>query len=341
MSMPANTEPRKGAAEIRKGERRVLCLSEAEIMRLLDLRQLLDALADGFRALSRGEVQAPDRPAITIPGKGFSLAKGFSLTMSAWMKGMNVTVKVVNVFEGNLSVELPNHLALINLFDPETGVPVCVMDGTYITALRTAASAALSVRELARRDARIATIIGAGVQGREHLRLLPLVREFEEIRVASLHVKDAATLAESCPRARAVADVEAAVRTSDVICLATHAFEPVIEREWVRPGTHVSSVGYAPPRGEMPFGLVRDATLYVETADAFKAPPVGCAELSGMDPASGIELGKMLAGEKPGRTSDQQITVYKAMGIAMEDMVAAHLAFTRAVEDQTGQCIVI
>jgi alanine dehydrogenase len=320
----------KGAAETAKGEFRVLSLSEVDVMRLLDPHELLDALAAGFRVLSSGEVQAPARAAITVPGKGFSL------TMPGWMDGMNIMVKVVNVFEGNLAVNLPNHLALVTLFDPATGAPVCVMDGTYITGIRTAASAALSVRELARKDATIATIVGAGVQGREHLRLLPLVRDFAEIRIASLYLEDAEGLARQHPRARAVTDLEAAVRSSDVVCLASHSYEPVIESRWVRPGTHVSSVGYAPPRGEMPVDLVRQAALYVETRDAFKAPPVGCAELVGLDPEAGIELGELLVGHRPGRVSDSQITVYKAMGVAMEDMVAAQLVYERAKADNTG-----
>jgi ornithine cyclodeaminase/alanine dehydrogenase-like protein (mu-crystallin family) len=280
-------------------------------------------------------VQAPARPAITVPGKGFSLA------MPAWMDGMNIIVKVVNVFEGNLAIDLPNHLALVTLFDPATGAPVCVMDGTSITAVRTAGSAVLSVRELARKDATIATIVGAGVQGREHLRLLPLVGDFTEIRIVSLHPEDAERLARRHPRARAVTDLEAAIRGSDVVCLATHSYEPVIEYRWVRPGTHVSSVGYAPPKGEMPFDLVRQATLYVETRDAFKAPPVGCAELAGLDPGAGIELGELLVGRRPGRVSDSQITVYKAMGVAMEDMVAAQLVYEKAKAKGVGHSVTI
>jgi alanine dehydrogenase len=320
----------KSAAEIAKGELGVLSLSEADVISLLDLRALLDGLAEGFKALSSGKVQAPARPAITVPGKGFSLA------MPAWMDGMNIMVKVVNVFEGNLAIDLPNHLALVTLFDAATGAPVCVMDGTYITGIRTAASAVLSVRELAHKDATIATIVGAGVQGREHLRLLPLVRDFAEIRIASLYPEDAEGLARHHPRARAVTDLEAAVRGSDVVCLASHSYEPVIESRWVRHGTHVSSVGYAPPRGEMPVDLVRQAALYVETRDAFKAPPVGCAELAGLDPEAGTELGELLLGRRPGRVSDSQITIYKAMGVAMEDIVAAHLVYEKAKARSCG-----
>jgi ornithine cyclodeaminase/alanine dehydrogenase-like protein (mu-crystallin family) len=325
----------RSATEPAKDGFRVLSLSEADVMELLDPRALLDGLAEGFKALSAGTVQVPARPAITVPGKGFSLA------MPAWMDGMNIMVKVVNVFEGNLAMNLPNHLALITLFDPATGAPVCVMDGTYITGIRTAGSAALSVRALARQDAAVATIVGAGVQGREHLRLLPLVRDFAEIRIASLHPQDAERLARQHPRARAVTDLEAAVRSSDVVCLASHSYEPVIESRWVRPGTHVSSVGYAPPRGEMPFDLVRRAALFVETRDAFEAPPVGCAELAGLDPAAAIELGEALSGRKPGRACDNQITAYKAMGAAMEDMVAAQLVYGKAKARGAGHHLTI
>jgi len=325
----------KSPAETAKGEFRVLCLSEADVVHLLDPRALLDGLAEGFIALSSGTVQVPARPAITVPGKGFSLA------MPAWADGMNIMVKVVNVFEGNLALGLPSHLALITLFDPATGALVCVMDGTCITGVRTAASAVLSVRELARKDATTATIVGAGVQGREHLRLLPLVRDLAEIRVASLDPEDAERLARHHPRARAVTDLEAAVRTSDVVCLASHSYEPVIERRWVRPGTHVSSVGYAPPRGEMPLDLVRQAALYVETREAFKPPPVGCAELAGLDPQAGIELGEVLSGRKPGRACDDEITVYKAMGVAIEDMVAAQLVYEEAKARGVGHHLAI
>jgi len=335
MTFATTIAPRRSAAEIGKGALPVLHLSEADVVRLLDPAQLLDGLADGFRAMARGEVQAPDRPELTVPGKGFSLA------MPAWTAGMNLTVKIVNVFEANLDIDLPNHLAVVMLFDPQTGAPVCIMDGTHITAIRTAASAVLSVRALARPEARIATLIGAGVQGREHLRLLPLVREFDEIRVASLHYEDAETLAASCPWARPVRDVEAAVRGSDVVCLASHAYEPVIASEWVRPGTHVSSVGYAPPRGELPTALLSRVQLFVESDEAFRPPPVGCAELSGRDPASATTLGDLFCGSRPGRTSADQITLYKAMGIAMEDMVAADIVYRRALAEGNAQHITL
>ncbi|MCA0015909.1 ornithine cyclodeaminase family protein [Mesorhizobium sp. B292B1B] len=316
-----------------KGDTPVLILSEAEVKTCLDLRQLLDALAGGFKALSGGKVVNPARPQLDIPQAGYSLA------MPAWMAGMHLTVKIVNVFEGNIAGGIPSHLATIHLFDPATGMPVCVMDGTYITAVRTSGSAVLSVRELARPDARIATVVGAGVQAGQHLNLLPLVRDFAEIRVVSKEFADAQALAAHYPGVVAVSDLEAAIRSSDVVCLATHSYEPVISADWVRPGTHVSSVGVAPPGGELPVDLIGKASLFVETSEAFAPSPVGSCELNGLDPQTGTELGEMLLGLRPGRVDAGQITVYKAMGVAMEDMVAADLAYREAVRRGLGRTV--
>ncbi|BCG95119.1 ornithine cyclodeaminase [Mesorhizobium sp. 131-2-1] len=313
-----------------KGDTPVLILNEAEVKSCIDLGRLLDALADGFRALSGGKVVNPARPQLDIPQAGYSLA------MPAWMVGKHLTVKIVNVFEGNIAKGMPSHLATIHLFDPQTGLPICVMDGTYITAVRTSGSAVLSVRELARRDVKVATVVGAGVQAGQHLRLLPLVRDFAEIRVVSKEFADAQALAARHPGVVAVSDVEAAVRSSDVVCLATHSYEPVISAAWVQPGTHVSSVGVAPPGGELPVELVGKASLFVETSDAFAPTPVGSCELAGIDPQTGTELGEMLLGVRPGRVSADQITVYKAMGVAMEDMVAADLAYREAIRRGIG-----
>src|SRR5262249_17294983 len=156
------------------------------------------------------------------------------------------------------SVGLPSHLALIALFDAGTGACVAVMDGTEITALRTAGAAALSTRLLAREGAGVLTIVGRGVQGRAPLETLPLRRAGDQTRVSSLRLGDAERLAAGDPRAVAVAsgDLEAAVRTSDVVCLCTHSGEPVIAADWVRDGAHVTSVGYREPHGELPRKLL-------------------------------------------------------------------------------------
>ena len=261
--------------------------------------------------------------------------------MPAWQPGMQLTVKIVNVFDGNLQIGLPNHLALITLFDPETGATSCIMDGTYVTAVRTAAAAALSVRLLSRADSRIATVIGAGVQGRQHLRLLPLVRNFERINICSLRFEEAQKLAAQSEIACATANREGAIRESDVVCLATHSPEPVIESAWVKAGTHVTSVGFHPPNGELPKDLARNHSLFVETLDAFQPAPVGCSELANLDSSNASTLGAVILGRKQARQRDQQITVYKAMGVAMEDMVAANMAFRRAKKDGGGDLVAL
>ncbi|MGA2978192.1 MAG: ornithine cyclodeaminase family protein [Terriglobales bacterium] len=326
----AEKPPGKAAFEIKKGPRQVMTLSEKDVERYLDPAKLIDGLEDGFRSLELGEVQSPPRSQLSVVGKGFCL------TMPAWRPGMQLTVKIVNVFDGNLQIGLPNHLALISLFDPDTGATSCIMDGTYITAIRTAAAAALSVRLLSRAGSRIATVIGTGVQGRQHLRLLPLIRNFDRINVCSLRFEEAQKLATQSKIACATADREKAVRESDVVCLATHSPEPVIDSGWVKPGTHVTSVGFHPPNGELPKDLARAHRLFVETLDAFQPAPVGCSDLADLDISTGTTLGAVALDRKVGRRSDDEITVYKAMGVAMEDMVAANLAFQRAKQDGGG-----
>jgi alanine dehydrogenase len=318
------------AFEVSKGTQKVIALSEAEVARLLEPSALLRELEASFGALARGEVQCPPRPQISVPGYGFSLA------MASWQPGMQICVKVVNVFDGNLQRGLPNHLAIVNLFDPETGAATCVMDATYITGIRTAAAAVLSHKLLSRPESRVATIVGAGVQGREHLRLLPLVRDLDLIQICSLEFEHAERLAQLHPNARAVRRFDQAVGQSDIVCLATHSPTPAIDAAWVKPGTHVSSVGYHPPLGELPVSLARKSRLFVETMDAFAAPPVGCAELRDIDPSRATTLGDVVNDPRRGRSSASEVTVYKAMGIAMEDMVAANLAYRRA--RQSGDC---
>ena len=158
----------------------------------------------------------------------------------------------------------------------------------------------LTIRELARKDSRIATVIGGGVQAREHLRLLEGMGTLDAINVVSRSRESAGRVAEGIAKARVVTDIAAAVKGSDIVCLTTGSDVPVIEAEWVKPGTHVTSVGFAPPGGELPRALAERATVYVEARTAFAAAPVGCPELAGLDPASGIEVGELLSGSRAG-----------------------------------------
>ncbi|HEY6068045.1 MAG TPA: ornithine cyclodeaminase family protein, partial [Gaiellaceae bacterium] len=230
----------------------------------------------------------------------------------------------------------------ICVFDPENGTPVALMDGTYITATRTAAGSALATRLLAREDARVLAIIGAGVQARSHARALPRVRDFAEIRIASREISKAEALAgELGPGAHAVSSYEEAVRGADVVATTTHAREPVVRREWLSPGAHVNSVGLNPAGRELDAATVADALLVVESREsALAPPPAGAPELVGVD-ASHVhaELGELVAGVRPGRTSPEQITLYKSVGVAVQDAAAAALVLAAAQERSVGRVI--
>lgn len=305
-------------------------LSTADVTSLMEPSAVLATLAEGFKALSAGTVQAPPRPKVDVPHKGFALA------MLAWMPGRHIALKAVNVFEGNHAHHLPSHVGLISLFDSETGAPLAIMDAAAITGVRTAGGAILSIDPLARRDAKIATVVGGGVQAREHVRLLAKLLNISEIRVAARRHDVANAIAGESPLATVVTDLESAVRTSDIVCLTTSSSTPVIDDAWIKPGTHVTSVGFAPPGSEVPSALIDRAHICVETRNAFSPAPVGCAELAGRDSSRAVELGEVLAGTKPGRTSADEITLYKSMGNAMEDMVVANLVYETALSVGAG-----
>jgi ornithine cyclodeaminase/thiomorpholine-carboxylate dehydrogenase len=252
-----------------------------------------------------------------------------------------MAVKVVTLFESNAAAGVPAHLATIGLYDADTGVCRAFMDGTYITAIRTSAAAALACDLLARRDARVLAIVGSGVQAEHHLRTFPMVRDLAEIRIAALRHDEARRVAELDPRARAVDGVEEAVRDADVVALVTSAGQPVIDPAWLRPGTHVSSVGYKPPDGELPSELARTGHLFVETRKALEPPPVGCAELRGLGPGAATELGELLLGRAPGRRDADEITVYKAMGHVVEDIAAAELVVAAARRAGVGTSVAL
>jgi alanine dehydrogenase len=298
----------------------MLLISRADVEALLEPGALVDAVAGGFRSLSSGDVSAPPRLAVEVE-------RGAVLTMPGRRAGGPVVVKLVGLFPRNADT----HPSLICLLDAETGHALALMDGGHVTALRTAAGSALSIRLAARQDARVLAVVGSGVQARAHLALL--AGSFEDVRVAARDPAAARELAEAFGARVTDAPAEGA----DVICLTTGAPEPVLWADEVAAGTHVTSVGYAPPRGELDPELARSSRLLVETRGAFDPPPAGCAELAGLDPAHATELGEILLGRAPGRLADDEITVYKAMGHIAEDAAAAELVHRLALEAGAGR----
>lgn len=315
----------------------MLVLSRAEVATLLDLDRLVDALAVAMDDFTHGRTSVPPRVAAMVDEK-----HGMLLSMPAYLPSARaLTTKLVSLFPEN--TDRPTHQALICCFDADTGTPLALMDGEYITATRTAAGSALATRLLARPGASVVSIIGTGVQARSHAYALSRLNGIAVIQVTGRDPARAAALADELHgagiAASAAASIEDAVRTADVVCVATHAAEPAIRRAWLNPGTHVNSVGYnASGTGEIDVETIRDALLVVESREAALAPPPsGPIELhdaisSGAITADHIhaEIGELVAGDQPGRTDDTQITLYKSVGAAVQDAAAASLVLANA-----------
>ena len=309
----------------------MILLSQSEVEELLDLEALVDALADAHRELSEGKASMPPRIA------AFAERNGLLGAMPAYLPSAGLMCKLVSLFPENR--DRHTHQALIAVFDQTNGSPVALMDGTYITATRTAAGSALATRLLARDDARVLAILGAGVQARTHADALRRVRDFREVRVASRDPKRAEALAGELS-ASAASSFEEAVRGADVIAATTHATEPIVLREWLQPGVHVNSVGANPAgAGEVDPAIVRDAAVVaVEYRESTLAPPpAGAAEFRDRAPTEVVELGELVAGTRRGRTSPEQISLYKSVGIAVQDAAAAALVLAAARERSVGR----
>jgi ornithine cyclodeaminase len=288
-------------------------LSRSDVEELLDLDALLDALAAAHAELSGGK-------ASLVPRMGASAEKaGILGAMPAYAPSSGLGCKLVTLFPGNR--DRPTHQALIALFEPGTGTPAALMDGTYITAMRTAAAAALATRLLARPDARVLAILGTGVQSRSAQEMFPRAREFAEVRVAGR------------------GEFEDAVRGADVVHATTAAAEPVVRFDWLAPGTHVSSVGYGAGGSELDPAIVERAdVVVVEQRDSAFAPlPAGAPELEPRGRGGVVELGEIIAATAAGRSSAEQITLYKSVGVAVQDLAAAALVLAAAQERGVGQ----
>jgi alanine dehydrogenase len=308
----------------------VIVLSQDEVRELLDLDELVDALAAAHVELSAGEASMPPRIA------AFAQHDGLLGVMPAYLPSAGLACKLVTLFPRNR--DRHTHQALICLFDEENGTPVALMDGTYITATRTAAGSALAKRLLAREDAPVLAILGAGVQAHAHATALGRVREFTEIRVASRDRANAEELAEKIG-GNAVASWEEALRGADVVAATTHSAEPIVQREWLSPGVHVNSVGANPSgRGEVDAATIAEALVAVESRESTLAPPpAGAPEFLEGDHGDVIELGELVSGTRQGRTSPEQITLYKSVGVAVQDAAAAALVLARAQERSVGR----
>jgi alanine dehydrogenase len=323
----------------------MLVLDKREVESLLDPDALRAAVAAALSDLSAGRASMPTRIAALVAEQDALLA-----AMPAYLPSAGaLTTKLVSLFPRN--TDRPTHQAVIVAFDPLTGTPAALMDGEAITAARTAAGSALATDLLARKDAKTLAVLGAGVQARAHLRALTRVRTFREIVIGARDTEKAAALAREIAaetglpvRAASFAD---AVRAADVVCACTHSADPVVRREWLRPGTHVNSVGYNTAGREVDGETVAAALVVIESRAAALAPPPGGSNdllwpiRDGLIDAKHIhaELGEVVSGARPGRANAAQLTLYKSVGVAVEDAAAAALVLRLARERGVGRTI--
>ncbi|MFN2508057.1 MAG: ornithine cyclodeaminase family protein [Chthoniobacterales bacterium] len=293
-------------------------LSEEDVRALLRMEELIPAMAEALRELSSGDVQQPIRQVLPVTDHN-----GFFAVMPAYAASRAALgAKLVTFYPNNEPV--PTHHAMIQLFRPGTGEPLVTMDGRLITEMRTAAVSAVATDLLARRDVSVLAILGSGVQARSHLEALRLVRNFSEVRVWS--PRNAGKFAREFNLTQKTS-AEETVRGADVIVVATSATTPVLLGEWLSPGTHINAVGATRPTWrELDDAVVERARIYVESREA-------AMKESGDVMAAGkifAEIGEVVAGAKPARQSAEEITLFKSVGVAIEDIVAADLVYRRA-----------
>ena len=317
-----------------------LCLSEADIRAVLPMPDLIGEMETALAAFSSGQAVQPVRPVVEMGDAALFAA------MPGFMRDPAVLgAKLVAVMGANQARGLPTHRASILLLDPETGALIALMDGRLITEMRTAAVSAVSAKYMARADAAVLAILGSGVQARSHLMAMTLWRAFHEVRAWSPtpeHVRRFA--AESAVPVRGCRSAAEAVRGADVVVLATASATPhipVLEDSWVGPGAHVVSVGACRPnQREMDPALVARARLVVDSrASAFRESGdivLGLCEGRFAQGHVVAELGEVVSGGVPGRTSEREVTVFKSLGLAVEDLAAADLAYRRARQQGTG-----
>ena len=312
----------------------VRVLDEEDVRRLLPMADCIAAMEDALRSLARGEVYNPLRPVFRPPNEPSLMG-----LMPAHRGGEKPlwSLKALTIVPGNSSRGLDSHQGFVALFDGDTGEPRALVNAGGVTAIRTAAVSAVATRLLARSAPRTLAILGTGTQARSHLEAMRAIHEFERIVVWSGSGR-------SLDGAESVETAEEALADADVVCTTTASAEPVVQRRWLKPGVHLNAVGSSVPNArELDSQTMADASLYVDRRESllneagdFLFPQR--EGLIGPDHIRG-ELGELLLGTVEGRRGDDEITVFKSQGIAVEDLAAAELVLARAEVEDAGTVV--
>lgn len=322
---------------------KLLIVNQVEVERLLPMANCITVMTDALMAVANGQVHLPLRMVVRPPE-----ATGVMALMPAYVGGDNAAfgVKLIGVFNGNPALGKDSHQGLVLLLDGTTGEPLALMNASAITAIRTAAVSGVATRVLARAECGDLAIIGSGVQARSHLAAMTCVRSIRRVRVVSRNSAHAQQFVSDMQAAypfpiEAVNTIEAAVRDADLIVTATSASEPVLKGDWISHGAHLNVVGASQSFArEVDSATMAAASLFVDRREstlnesgdylfALREGAIGPEHIR-------AEIGEVLIGAKPGRINQDEITLFKSLGLAIEDLAAAEYVYRQAKSSGTG-----
>lgn len=314
----------------------VRIFSSEEIRQILTMREVIELMGKAFKGLSEEQYYIPQRYVNEIPGKQLSLI----FKPAVDYKADRLSIKILTQNDSNSKSGLPSIMGMVMLLDAETGLLLALMDGSYITDIRTGAASGIATRMLARKDSKVAAIFGCGAQGRSQLEAILSVRSLSKIYAFDTNPQSLEVFIEEM-KSRFNIDLQATddlevLKEVDIICTATGSESPLFERKHIKPGVHINAIGsYKPHMQEIDPLILLDSRLFVdslkpssaETGDIIK--PVKM-KLFREDHILG-EIGEVIAGKKTGRTSDYDITVFKSVGVAIQDLVVANHIYDRSM----------
>ncbi|MBM0108140.1 ornithine cyclodeaminase family protein [Steroidobacter sp. S1-65] len=318
----------------------LLVISGADVRRLLPMRDCIPVVESAMREVSRGGAQLPLRIGCIPPG-----TQNIMAVMPGYLdEPASMGAKVIAVYPSNAQRGLSSHMGVVVLFEPREGVPLAVIDAAAITGLRTAAATAVATKALAPERSGDLTIIGTGEQAAAHLLSISLVRNLRSIRLWGRSADKARAFAErealpGQPRIEVCESIRDAVADADIVCTTTGAREPIVEGAWIAPGAHVNLVGASSAAArEVDNALVLRSSFFVDYRGSALAQAGELLGAMGANAAGHIrgEIGEVLNGSVPGRTAEDEITVYKSLGIAAQDLAAAHAIYQRARQSGAG-----
>jgi ornithine cyclodeaminase/alanine dehydrogenase-like protein (mu-crystallin family) len=320
---------------------RVLILNKRDVEAMLSMPKCIELMAEALVSLARGQVALPLRPVIRIPDSpnAFAAMPTYSASLGA------IGTKLISVFPGNHGTSRDSHQGIVVLFDGTNGSPLAIMDAASITAIRTAAVSGVATRALANKTVSTLAILGSGVQARAHVDAMLAVRRFSRLIVWSRTPDHARALVEDTRKRHGLqveiaTEAESAVNQADVVCTVTASREPVLQGKWLKAGAHVNAVGASlPTTRELDTDAVRRARVFVDRRESAlnEAGDLLIPMREGVISAQHIvgEIGELLSGPDSGRENGDEITLFKSLGLAIEDLACAHYLHDRAARDGT------